>query len=164
MMLWGLLNRLIRVGTLTVIDADGKAHVFSGDEAPGETDPWIRKYIFPGGYIPALSEVAASVEKAGLWTTDVEVLRLHYAETIRHWRRRFQANRDKAAALQDERFCRMWEYYLASAEVGFRYLRNTVFQIQLSKRQDAVPLTRDYLAQLSLDDRKGSGRESRHAA
>ncbi len=153
-----------KVRDLLCPDGVALIHTIGRAEAPGETDPWIRKYIFPGGYIPALSEVAASVEKAGLWTTDVEVLRLHYAETIRHWRRRFQANRDKAAALQDERFCRMWEYYLASAEVGFRYLRNTVFQIQLSKRQDAVPLTRDYLAQLSLDDRKGAGRESRHAA
>ena len=112
---------------------------------PCATNPWIRKYIFPGGYIPALSEIMTAVEKAGLRVTDVEVLRLHYAETLRHWRQRFAANRDRARALYDERFCRMWEFYLAASEASFRHMGNVVFQLQLAKRQDAVPLTRDYV-------------------
>jgi cyclopropane-fatty-acyl-phospholipid synthase len=113
---------------------------------PEATNPWIRKYIFPGGYTPALSEVMSAVEKVGLWVTDIEVLRLHYASTLREWRRRFEANRDKVRALYDERFCRMWEFYLAGSELSFRYLGNMVFQMQLSRRLDSVPLTRDYIA------------------
>jgi cyclopropane-fatty-acyl-phospholipid synthase len=120
-------------------------HTIGRIDGPGFTDPWIDKYIFPGGYIPALSEVMPAVEKSGLWTTDVEVLRLHYADTIRHWRGRFAVNRDRARALYDERFCRMWEYYLAVSEVTFRHLATCVFQIQLAKRQDSVPMTRDYM-------------------
>ncbi|MBI4183260.1 MAG: class I SAM-dependent methyltransferase [Proteobacteria bacterium] len=112
---------------------------------PGRTNPWIRKYIFPGTYTPALSEVLPAAERAGFWVTDVEVLRLHYAETLRHWRQRFLANRERIARLYDERFCRMWEFYLAGCEVGFRYLGLMVFQLQLTKRQEAVPLTRDYV-------------------
>ena len=95
--------------------------------------------------MPALSEVLPVVERLHLWVTDIEVLRLHYAETLRHWRRRFTANRAKAAELYDERFCRMWEYYLVSAELSFRRLGHMVFQLQLAKRRDAVPLTRDYI-------------------
>ncbi len=121
-------------------------HTIGRAETPGATDPWIRKYIFPGGYIPALSEIVRSIERAGLWITDIEVLRLHYADTLRHWRSRFMAKRAEAVELYDERFARMWEYYLAASEVSFRYLRNVVYQIQLTKRQDAVPLTRNYLA------------------
>ena len=121
-------------------------HTIGHVDGPDATDPWIRKYIFPGGYIPALSEIAASMEKTALWATDIEVLRLHYADTLRHWRRRFLARRADAEALYDERFCRMWEYYLACSEIGFRYLGNVVFQIQLAKRQETVPLTRDYIA------------------
>jgi cyclopropane-fatty-acyl-phospholipid synthase len=126
---------------------DGVAllHTIGRIDGPGITDPWIGRYIFPGGYIPALSEIMPAIEKSRLWTTDIEVLRLHYAETLRHWRRRFQRNRDKAKALYDERFCRLWEYYLAVSEVSFRHLFTTVFQIQLAKRQDAVPPTRDYI-------------------
>ncbi|MCB1883976.1 MAG: class I SAM-dependent methyltransferase [Geminicoccaceae bacterium] len=114
---------------------------------PYATNPWIRKYIFPGGYTPALSEILTAVEKEGLWVTDVEVLRLHYAQTLRHWRRRFTANRDRAKALYDETFCRMWEFYLAASEVSFRHMGNVVFQLQLARRQDAVPLTRDYIVE-----------------
>jgi cyclopropane-fatty-acyl-phospholipid synthase len=114
---------------------------------PGGANPWLRKYIFPGGYTPALSEVLSAVERAGLWVLDVEILRLHYASTLREWRRRFEANRGKVRALYDERFCRMWEFYLAGCEVSFRYLGQMVFQMQLAKRQDAVPLTRDYIAE-----------------
>lgn len=120
-------------------------HTIGRSEGPGRTDPWIRKYIFPGGYIPALSEMSRAIEHEALVATDIEVLRLHYADTIRHWRARFAANRARASALYDERFCRMWEYYLAASEASFRHLDNVVFQVQLARRQDAVPLVRDYL-------------------
>ena len=145
---------------------DGVAllHTIGRRYGPQVTSPWIRKYIFPGGYGPALSEVVPVIEKLDLCITDIEVLRLHYAETLRQWRMRFLANRDKAKALYDERFCRMWEFYLASAEVGFRYLDYVVLQIQLAKRQDAVPLTRDYITELerALAETAG-GRRSRAA-
>ena len=111
----------------------------------GGSDPWIRKYIFPGGYCPTLSQAIAAAERAGLWVTDVEVLRLHYAETLRHWQERFAARRDEARALYDERFCRMWEFYLAACEAGFRNGRTMVFQLQLAHRRDAAPLTRTYI-------------------
>ena len=112
---------------------------------PGTTAPFIRKYIFPGGYVPALSEVFASTERTGLWVADMEVLRLHYAHTLRHWRERFQANREAAARLYDERFCRMWEFYLSAAELGFLHGSNMVFQLLLSPTRDAVPITRDFI-------------------
>ena len=126
---------------------DGVAvvHSIGRKDGPDTTQPWIAKHIFPGGYIPALSEVLPAVEKAGLWVTDVEILRLHYAETLRCWRERFLARRAEIAALYDERFCRMWEFYLASSEIAFRWSGHMVFQLQLSKRVDAVPLTRDYI-------------------
>jgi len=92
-----------------------------------------------------LSEVFSHIENANLWVTDVEIMRLHYAETLKHWHDRFQANRAKAAALYDERFCRMWEFYLTGCEMGFRVGNLMVFQIQLAKQRDAVPLTRDYI-------------------
>ena len=116
-------------------------------EPPGTTNSWLRKYIFPGGYSPSLSEVLAAVEKSGLWVTDIEILRLHYAETLRHWRERFQAQRDKAKDLYDEKFCRMWEMYLVGSEIGFRKRGQMVFQLQLAKRHDAVPVTRDYIGE-----------------
>jgi cyclopropane-fatty-acyl-phospholipid synthase len=126
---------------------DGVAvlHSIGRMDGPSVTNPWIRKYIFPGGYAPALSEVLPVVERLRLWVTDIEILRLHYAETLRAWRQRFGAHRAEIAALYDERFCRMWEFYLAGAELGFRRLGQMVFQMQLAKRQDAVPLTRDYI-------------------
>jgi cyclopropane-fatty-acyl-phospholipid synthase len=127
---------------------DGVAllHSIGRFDGPGITNAWTRKYIFPGGYIPALSEVMPSVEKAGVMVTDIEILRLHYALTLRAWRQRFTARRDEAKQLYDERFCRMWEFYLASAEASFRYNNLMVFQMQLAKSIDAVPLTRDYLS------------------
>ena len=126
---------------------DGLAviHAIGHRNPPGDSDPWIDKYIFPGGYCPSLSEVLASVEKNDLWVTDVEILRLHYAETLRHWSERFQARRAQAAALYDERFCRMWEYYLAVCEAAFRVGGLMVFQIQLARQPTAAPLTRDYM-------------------
>ena len=112
---------------------------------PEHTNAWIRKYIFPGGYIPALSEVIESAEKEGLWINDVEILRLHYAKTLRHWRRNFNSNRKKITSLLDEKFCRMWEFYLLASEYSFRNMGNKVFQLQISKNQQSIPLTRNYL-------------------
>jgi cyclopropane-fatty-acyl-phospholipid synthase len=130
-------------------------HAIGRMEPPGGTNTWLRKYIFPGGYTPALSEVLSAIEKVGLWVTDIEILRLHYAETLRHWRQRFLANREriKQMAGYDDRFCRMWEFYLAGCEVAFRYMNQMVFQIQIAQKQDAVPLTRDYL----IDAESGAG-------
>jgi cyclopropane-fatty-acyl-phospholipid synthase len=120
-------------------------HFIGRTGAPGATSPWILKYIFPDGYVPAMSEAAAPIERHALVTTDVEVWRLHYAQTLRAWRERFEANIDKARALYDERFCRMWRYYLIACELTFRLDGQVVFQFQLGRKQDAVPLTRDYL-------------------
>ncbi|HET9902973.1 MAG TPA: cyclopropane-fatty-acyl-phospholipid synthase family protein [Xanthobacteraceae bacterium] len=127
---------------------DGVAliHSIGRPEGPGITNPWIAKYIFPGGYIPALSEVLPAIEKAGLLVTDIEILRLHYAETLKAWRERFLAHREEVERLYDARFVRMWEFYLAASEMSFRHQNLMVMQIQLAKRQDAVPLTRDYIA------------------
>ncbi|MFG1242500.1 cyclopropane-fatty-acyl-phospholipid synthase family protein [Xanthobacter sp. V7C-4] len=121
-------------------------HAIGRSDPPSVTNPFITKYIFPGGYIPALSEVLPHIERAGLVVTDVELLRLHYAETLKAWRQRFLARREEAARLTDERFCRMWEFYLASSEMAFRHQGLNVFQIQLARRQQSVPLTRDYVA------------------
>jgi cyclopropane-fatty-acyl-phospholipid synthase len=135
-----------KVKDLLADDGVCLVHSIGRMDPPGTTNPWLRKYIFPGGYTPALSEVLAAVEKAGLWVTDIEILRLHYAETLRLWNERFQAQRAKARALYDEEFCRMWEFYLIGCEIGFRKRGQMVFQIQVAKRQDAVPLTRDYIS------------------
>ena len=131
---------------------DGVAviHSIGRFSPPGATNAWIRKYIFPGGYIPAISETLAAVEDAGLWATDIEVLRLHYAETLKHWRLRFWAEREEIARLYDERFCRMWEFYLACSEYGFIYGDNFNFQVQLTKTVAVLPMTRDYM----LDDER----------
>jgi cyclopropane-fatty-acyl-phospholipid synthase len=129
------------------LEPDGVAllHAIGRSDGPASTNPWIAKYIFPGGYCPALSEVLPPIEASGLVTADIEILRLHYAETLRHWRRRFAANRDMIGTLYDERFCRMFELYLAGSEIAFRREGHMVFQIQLAHRQTAVPLTRDYI-------------------
>jgi cyclopropane-fatty-acyl-phospholipid synthase len=121
-------------------------HSIGRSEGPNATNPWIDKYIFPGGYIPALSEVLPAIERAGLLVTDIEILRLHYAQTLLNWRERFMARAEEARRLYDERFVRMWEFYLAASEMAFRHQGMMVFQIQLAKRVDAVPLTRDYIA------------------
>jgi len=120
-------------------------HSIGRSEGPGITNPWIAKYIFPGGYIPALSEVLPAIERAGLLVTDIEVLRLHYAETLKAWRERFIARRDEAEQLYDKRFARMWEFYLATSETAFRQQTMMVFQIQITKLQGVVPVTRDYI-------------------
>jgi cyclopropane-fatty-acyl-phospholipid synthase len=121
-------------------------HSIGRSEGPNVTNPWISKYIFPGGYIPALSEVLPAVERAGLLVTDIEILRLHYAETLKAWRERFLAQRGEVERLYDDRFVRMWEFYLAASEMAFREQAMMVFQLQLTKRQGVVPMTRDYIA------------------
>ncbi len=121
-------------------------HAIGRSDGSGATNPWINRYIFPGGYSPALSEVFPAVERSGLIANDVEILRLHYADTLRHWRRRFAAHRGEAAILHDERFCRMFEFYLAGSELAFRRMGHMVWQLQLSADLRAVPLTRDYIA------------------
>ncbi len=130
-----------------LLDDDGVAlvHTIGRPDSKGITNPWIAKYIFPGGYIPSLSEILPHIERAGLMVTDIEVLRLHYAETLREWRRRFLQHKDKVARQYGKEFVKMWNFYLASSELSFRHGLHNVFQIQLAKRQDAVPLTRDYL-------------------
>jgi cyclopropane-fatty-acyl-phospholipid synthase len=120
-------------------------HSIGRSGPPFATNAFIRKYIFPGGYIPALSEVLPFIEKSGLMVADIEILRLHYAETLKNWRQRFMANRDRAKEIYDERFCRMWEFYLAGSEAAFRWQDLMVFQVQLTRRNDIVPLTRDYV-------------------
>jgi len=120
-------------------------HSIGRSEGPGITNPWIAKYIFPGGYIPALSEVLPYVEKAGLLVTDIEILRLHYAETLKAWRERFLAHREEVERIYDQRFVRMWEFYLAASEMSFREQNMMNFQIQITKKQGVTPMTRDYI-------------------
>jgi cyclopropane-fatty-acyl-phospholipid synthase len=134
-----------KLKSLLAPDGIALLHSIGRKDGPGSTNPWIRKYIFPGGYVPALSEVLPIVERSKLWITDIEILRLHYAQTLRAWRSRFERNRDRVRAIYDERFCRMWEMYLVSSEVAFRRSDLIVFQMQLTKAIDAVPLTRDYM-------------------
>lgn len=135
-------------GVARLMKDDGVALVHSiGRPETGVTNAWIDKYIFPGGYSPALSEVLPAIERAGLIVTDIEILRLHYAETIRHWRQRFKAARADIVELYDERFCRMFEFYLGIAEQSFRARRQFIFQIQLAKRVDVLPITRDYIGE-----------------
>lgn len=159
----GPFDRIVSVGMLEHVGApnfrayfqavkrlladDGVAviHSIGRMEGPRVTNAFTHKYIFPGGYVPAISEIVAAAEDAGLWVTDIEVLRLHYAETLKEWRRRFLAD-PEIPTQYDARFRRMWEYYLASAEVGFRYGGHMNFQIQLTKRVDALPITRNYMA------------------
>jgi cyclopropane-fatty-acyl-phospholipid synthase len=135
-----------QVARLLKDDGVAVIHSIGRPDGPDSPQSWIAKYIFPGGYIPALSEVLPCVERAGLIVADIEILRLHYAETLRCWSERFAARRAEIAGLYDERFCRMWEFYLAISELAFRYRGHMVFQLQLTKRVDAAPITRDYMA------------------
>ena len=136
---FGKLNELLAPDGVALLHSIGRT------DGPGTTNPWMRKYIFPGGYCPALSEVVPVVEQKRLWITDIEILRLHYAETLRAWRERFEQNRERIKALYDERFCRMWETYLVGSELSFRNQGMLVFQMQMAKAVDTVPLTRDYM-------------------
>jgi cyclopropane-fatty-acyl-phospholipid synthase len=131
-----------------LIEPDGVIllHSIGRSEGPSVTNPFIAKYIFPGGYIPALSEVLPAVERAGLLVADIEILRLHYAETLKAWRDRFLAHREEVERIYDQRFLRMWEFYLASSEMSFRHSGLMVFQMQLTRREGVVPNTRDYIA------------------
>lgn len=130
------------------LKSDGVAlvHTIGRTDGSGATNPWIAKHIFPGGYSPALSEILLAIEKSGLCVTDIEVWRLHYAKTLRDWRSRFEVNLDRARQLYDDRFCRMWRFYLVTSELAFQLNDHVVFQVQLAKKQDSVPLTREYLA------------------
>ena len=141
-----------------LLTPDGYAyiHCIGRSSPPGTTSPFVQKYIFPGGYVPALSEVFAATERTGLWVADMEVLRLHYYHTIRHWRMRFAARREQAVRLMDERFCRMWEFYLAAVELGFLHGSNMVFQILVSPRLDAVPIVRDFMLAAPTGENRGT--------
>jgi cyclopropane-fatty-acyl-phospholipid synthase len=131
----------------SILKDDGVAlvHAIGRADGPGSTNPWIAKYIFPGGYSPAISEVMSVVEKSGLWATDIEILRLHYAKTLEQWHRRFVSNRSKLAKLYDERFCRMFEFYLIASELAFRRMGHMNWQLQLTKNVSTLPLARDYM-------------------
>jgi cyclopropane-fatty-acyl-phospholipid synthase len=137
---FGSIKRLLKPGGFALVHSIGRM------APPGTTAPFIRRYIFPGGYVPALSEVFASTERTGLWVADCEVLRLHYYWTIRHWRQRFLARRAEVVAMMGERFARMWEFYLSAVELGFLHGSNMVFQLLLCERRDDVPVIRDYIA------------------
>jgi cyclopropane-fatty-acyl-phospholipid synthase len=134
-----------KCSSLLADDGVAVLHTIGRSGPPGITNPWIAKYIFPGGYIPALSEVLNAIQGAGLIVTDVEVLQLHYAETLKAWRERFLAHREEAERIYDRRFVRMWEFYLACSEMAFREADKVVFQIQMTKRKGATPATRDYI-------------------
>jgi cyclopropane-fatty-acyl-phospholipid synthase len=137
-------------------------HTIGRTDVPSTTNPFIEKYIFPGGYIPSMSEVMPAIERSGLKITDIEILRLHYAETLRAWRGKFMARREEAKKLYDEKFCRIWEFYLASSESAFRWQNLVIFQFQLAHDQQAVPLTRDYImsaeaALRNIEQKQGVG-------
>jgi cyclopropane-fatty-acyl-phospholipid synthase len=140
-----------RAATLLKPDGVMVLHAIGRSGPPAATAAFIRKHIFPGGYIPALSEVLPAIEKAGLVVADIEILRLHYAETLRHWRARFHDRWEEAERLYGARFCRMWDFYLAGSEAAFRWQDLMVFQIQLARRNDVVPITRDYMAQAETE-------------
>ncbi len=137
----------------SLLENDGVAliHTIGRTDVPAATNAFIAKYIFPGGYIPALSEVMPAIERSGLIITDIEILRLHYAATLRAWRERFVANWAKAVALRGSEFARMWEFYLAGSEAAFRYQNLVIFQIQLTKQIDTLPITRDYMTAAEHD-------------
>jgi cyclopropane-fatty-acyl-phospholipid synthase len=147
-----------RINALMEDDGVMLLHSIGHMSPPGTASPWLRKYIFPGAYSPALSEVFTEVEQASLWVTDLEFLRLHYARTLNHWCRRFEANRAKIAKMYDERFCRMWEFYLVSAEMMFRTGSQLVFQMQLARKRDAAPIVRDYMVDLQRRYREAEAR------
>jgi cyclopropane-fatty-acyl-phospholipid synthase len=141
---FGTISKLLKDDGIALVHSIGRK------AGPGQTGAWIRRYIFPGGYSPALSETLAAVEKSGLWVTDIEILRLHYAKTLAEWERRFQSHRKAIAEMMDERFCRMWEFYLIASELSFSHGKHMNFQIQLTKSPRALPLTRDYMHENEL--------------
>jgi cyclopropane-fatty-acyl-phospholipid synthase len=147
----------------SILADDGVAllHTIGRAGVPSAVSPWVLKYIFPGGYIPSLSEITPAIERAGLIVTDIEVLRLHYAKTLEQWRARFLSHRDEAKALYDERFCRMWEFYLSIAQSAFEYENQVVFQIQMAKKLGTVPLTRGYIVEREEELRRKESAASR---
>lgn len=150
-----------KVSDLLVTDGAAVLHTIGRPHGPAATSRWIQKYIFPGGYIPSLSEVQPAIERSGLYVCDVEVLRLHYAETLKAWRIRFLDHWEKAAKIYDERFCRMWEFYLAASEMAFRQEALNVFQVQMATHQEVLPLTRDYMIDAEERLRKGDQKSRR---
>ena len=126
-------------------DGIGLIHTIGRVTPPGGTSPWINKYIFPGGYIPAMSEVMGNIEHNDLYVTDVEVLRLHYAKTLNRWYENFKKNETEIKKIYDEKFCRMWKYYLIASEISFRYYQHVVFQFQISKKLESLPISRNYI-------------------
>jgi cyclopropane-fatty-acyl-phospholipid synthase len=134
-----------KISALLAPDGVALIHTIGRCAPPAPQSRWMQKYIFPGGYIPALSELAPAMEASGLWSTDIEIWRLHYAKTLRHWRTRFDTHRDSIAQIYDDRFIRMWRYYLTACILGFEEQHQAVFHLQMSHRRDAVPLTRSYL-------------------
>ncbi|ODA68413.1 Cyclopropane-fatty-acyl-phospholipid synthase [Methyloligella halotolerans] len=153
-----------KVYELLADDGVAMIHSIGRFDGPGTTNQFIAKYIFPGGYIPALSEVFPPIEHERLISTDVEILRLHYAMTLRHWRQRFRASWHTLSERFGEKFCRVWEFYLAGSETAFRYQGLMVFQIQLSKNQDALPLTRDYIFETERDLRRDNAGDMKQPA
>ena len=143
-----------KIDALLTGDGIALVHSIGHMSPPGIASPWLRRYIFPGAYSPSLSEVFEATEQQRLWVTDLEILRLHYAKTLAHWGRRFEANRDKVIAMYDENFARMWEFYLISAEMMFTTGNQLVFHLQLARKRDAAPLTRDYITELQRTYRR----------
>lgn len=137
-----------KVAELLTPEGVALIHTIGRVSGKGATDPWTAKYIFPGGYTPALSEIMPHIERAYLWTTDIEVWRLHYAMTLEHWLKRCRARKAEIIALYDERFFRMWEFYLGGAMNAFRFDDHVVFQLQLARKRDALPLVRGYMRDL----------------
>ena len=150
----------------SLLAEDGVAliHSIGYSITPAPINPFIRKYIFPGADLPSMSEIFTAVEPTGLFVTDLEILRLHYAETLRHWRERFTEASDAVRALYDDRFFRMWEFYLVLSEIGFRRRTNIVFQMQLARRLDVLPITRDYMTEAEAEDGVSISGHGRHPA
>jgi len=134
-----------QVSKLLKDDGISLIHTIGSVNSPREPQPWITKYIFPGGYTPSLSEIAGPIEKSGLIISDIEVLRMHYSHTLRHWKKRFLSKKHEVLEMFDEKFLRMWEFYLASCEMVFKWGDQVVFQLQLTKNFTSVPNTRDYI-------------------
>ena len=138
-------NYFNQVSNLLNDDGIALIHTIGSVNPPRNPQPWITKYIFPGGYTPSLSEVAKPIENSGLIISDIEVLKMHYAHTLRHWRERFLGKKDRVLEMFDEKFFRMWEFYLSSCEMTFKWGGQVVFQFQLTKKLTSIPTTRDYI-------------------
>ena len=136
-----------KINELLSDDGISLIHTIGSVNPPGDPHPWITKYIFPGGYTPSLSEVTTPIEKAGLIVADIEVLKLHYSYTLRNWKENCIKNKKKIIKMYDERFFRMWEFYLTGSEIAFKWGDQVVYQFQLTKNYTSTPTTRDYIYQ-----------------